>query len=80
MLMVGTGYATGILAGLPEIVFAGTGAPLPAKLRGLSDRQAHGYWRRCWRASSLCTLGAALYHQVGQRDGLLRRMGFGRLS
>jgi cytochrome b561 len=42
LVMVGTGYATGILAGLPAIVFGGSGDPLP--------RMA--IWRRSWPASS----------------------------
>jgi cytochrome b561 len=77
-LMAGTGFATGLAAGLPEIVFAGSGAPLPQSFADYPTFQAH-----FWLATLLVGLialhvGAALHHQLVQRDGLLRRMGFGR--
>jgi cytochrome b561 len=78
VLMVATGFATGLAAGLPEIVFAGSGAPLPQSFAAYPTFQAH-----FWLATLLVGLialhvGAALHHHLVQRDGLLRRMGFGR--
>jgi cytochrome b561 len=77
-LMAGTGFATGLAAGLPEIVFAGSGAPLPQSFAAYPTFQVH-----FWLATLLVGLialhvGAALHHQLVQRAGLLRRMGFGR--
>ena len=78
VLMAGTGFATALAAGLPEIVFAGSGAPLPKSFAAYPTFQAH-----FWLASVLVGLivlhvGAALHHQLVQRDGLLRRVGLGR--
>ena len=79
VLMVGTGFATGLAAGLPEIVFAGSGAPLPASFAGYPTFQAHFWLATLLLALIVLHLGAALYHQLVQRDGLLRRMGLRRL-
>lgn len=77
LLMATTGLATAVLAKLNEIVFAGSGAPLPADLSVFPTRVAHGYI--AWGFAMLIALhfGAALYHHLVRGDGLLRRMGFG---
>ena len=76
--MVATGYATGLLARLNEIVFARSGAPLPPTFDGYPTFHAHG-----WIATLLALLIAlhvagALWHWLGRRDGVMRRMGLGR--
>jgi cytochrome b561 len=77
VLMVGTGFATGLLAGLPEIVFAQSGAPLPESFAAYPTFQAH-FWLATLLASLVVLhVVAALYYQLVRRDGLLRRMGFG---
>ena len=43
LLMAGTGFATAILAGLPAIVFAGSGDPLTHSFLIYPTRVAHGY-------------------------------------
>jgi cytochrome b561 len=78
VLMVGTGFATGLLAGLPEIVFAGSGAPLPATFAVYPTFQAHFWLATLLAAFIVLHVVAALHHQLVQRDGLLRRMGLGR--
>jgi cytochrome b561 len=75
--MVATGYATGLLARLNEIVFARSGAPLPATFDAYPTFIAHG-----WIATLLALLIAlhvagALWHWLARRDGVMRRMGFG---
>jgi cytochrome b561 len=77
LLMAATGLATAVLAQLNEIVFAGSGAPLPADLSVYPTRVAHGYL--AWLFLSLIALHvvAALYHHLVRGDGLLNRMGFG---
>ncbi|MEO8152014.1 MAG: cytochrome b/b6 domain-containing protein [Rhizobacter sp.] len=76
--MAGTGYATGLLAGLPDIVFAGSGAPLPATFMTYPTRVAHGYIAALLVAFIALHVLAALYHQFVKKDSLLRRMWFGQ--
>ena len=78
VLMVGTGFATGLLAGLPDIVFAGSGAPLPATFAVYPTFQAHFWLATLLAVFIVLHVLAALHHQLVQRDGLLRRMGLGR--
>ncbi|MGO8798880.1 MAG: cytochrome b [Roseiarcus sp.] len=75
--MVASGYATAILAGLPAIVFGGSGAPLPAHFGVYPPFRAH-FWLAVLLAALIVlhTL-AALYHQFVRRDRLFRRMWFG---
>ncbi len=72
-----TGYATGLLARLNEIVFARSGAPLPPTFDAYPTFHAHG-----WIAMLLAVLIAlhaagALWHWLGRHDGVMRRMGLG---
>ena len=78
LLIAGTGFATAILAGLPEIVFAGSGDPLPPNFMIYPSRVAHGYLATILAALIGLHLIATLYHHFVRKDGLLRRMGFGR--
>jgi cytochrome b561 len=75
--MVITGYATGLVARLNEIVFARSGAPLPANFDVYPTFRVHG-----WIATALAVLVAshvagALWHGLARRDGVMRRMGLG---
>lgn len=78
VLMVATGFATGLAAGLPEIVFAGSGAPLPQSFAAFPTWVAHFWLATLLLGFIVLHVGAALHHQLVRRDGLLRRMGFGR--
>jgi cytochrome b561 len=78
LLMAGTGYATALLAGLPAIVFGGSGDPLPATFLTFPTRIAHGYLAALLTALIGLHVLAALYHHFVRNDGLLRRMFFGR--
>ena len=78
VLMVGTGYATGLIAGLPAIVFGGSGAALPASFDGYPTFIAHGFLAGLLATLVAVHVLAALYHQFRRHDGPLRRMGFGR--
>jgi cytochrome b561 len=78
LLMVGTGYATAILAGLNKIVFQGSGDPLPPSFGVYPTFVAHGYIAAFLAGFIVLHVLAALYHQFVRRDGLLRRMFFGR--
>ena len=75
--MVVTGYSTGLIAHLNDIVFARNGAPLPPSFDAYPTFHLHG-----WIASILAILVAlhamgALWHWLVRRDGVMRRMGFG---
>lgn len=76
--MVITGLATALLAGLPAIVFGGSGAPLPESFAVFPTRVVHGVIAKLFIALISLHVLAALWHQFVRRDGLLRRMGFGR--
>ena len=77
-LMAVSGVATSVQAGLPAIVFAGTGAPLPESFAIYRPRAAHGVMATLLLALAALHILAALYHQLVRRDGLLSRMWFAR--
>jgi cytochrome b561 len=78
LLMATTGLATAFLAGLFDIVFAGSGAPLPVTFAVFPTRIAHGIIAKAIFALIGLHVLAALYHQFIRRDGLLGRMWFGK--
>jgi cytochrome b561 len=75
--MVGSGLAMARMAGLPAIVFGGSGAPLPADFGIYAPRIAHGIIATLISLLLAVHVAAALYHQFVLRDGLFRRMWFG---
>jgi cytochrome b561 len=78
LLMVGSGYATALLAGLNRIVFQHSGEPLPATFDSFPSFVAHGYIAALLTIFIALHVVAALYHHFVRGDGLLRRMAFGR--
>jgi hypothetical protein len=66
------------LSPLPGIVFAASGTPLPKSFSAYPTFQAHFWLATLLVGLIVLHVGAALHHQFVQRDGLLRRMGFGR--
>ena len=78
LLMVGTGFATAILAGLNRIVFQRSGEPLPESFAAYQTFIAHGYIALLLAGFIVLHVLAALYHQFVRRDQLFRRMWFGR--
>jgi cytochrome b561 len=78
LLMVASGYTTGILAGLPAIVFGGSGDPLPATFAIYPSFVAHGYIAALLAGFIALHVLAAFYHQFVRKDGLFGRMFFGR--
>lgn len=78
LMMAATGLATALLAGLNEIVFQGSGEPLPADLGVYPTRVAHGYAASIFVVLIGMHAAAALYHQFVRKDGLAGRMWFGR--
>jgi cytochrome b561 len=78
VLMVGSGYATAILAGLNRSVFEGSGDPLPPDFSVYPTFMAHGTLAALLAGFIVLHVLAALFHQFVLKDGLLRRMLFGR--
>jgi cytochrome b561 len=77
-LMVATGFTTAILAGLNKIVFQGSGDALPPDFLIYPTRVAHGAIAVLLVGFILLHVLAAFYHQFVRKDGLFRRMFFGR--
>jgi cytochrome b561 len=78
LLMAGSGYATAIFAGLNKSVFQHSGEPLPESFEIYPSFVAHGYVALLLAGFVILHALAALYHQFVRKDGLLRRMWFGR--
>ncbi len=78
--MAGSGLTTAVMAGLPDIVFGGSGAPLPEDFSIYPPRVAHGIIATLIGLLLLLHIAAALYHQFVRKDGLFRRMWFGDRS
>ena len=77
ILMAASGVALALQAGLPEIVFRGAGS-LPESFSAFTPRRVHGLLARLLLALIALHVLAALYHQFVRRDGLLRRLSFGK--
>lgn len=75
--MAVSGIATARLAGLPDIVFGGSGAPLPPDFGIYAPRAAHGLVATLLGLLILAHVAAALYHQLVRKDRLFARMWFG---
>src|SRR5580765_4081838 len=76
--MVATGLATAVLAGLPDIVFGASGAPLPESFAIFPTRVIHGVLAKLLVTLIFVHASAALYHHFIRHDRLLARMWFGR--
>ncbi|MDG4648939.1 cytochrome b/b6 domain-containing protein [Roseibacterium sp. SDUM158017] len=78
--MVLTGLATALGAGLFPIVYGGAAETLPPELAAMPTRVVHGLIATLLLALIALHFLAALYHQIVLKDGLLRRMWFGKRS
>jgi cytochrome b561 len=76
ILMAVSGMVTSNLAGLPDIVFFGSGASLPASFDDLLPRMAHGVIAKLLMALIVGHIAAFLYHQFIRKDKLISRMWF----
>src|ERR1700733_6572524 len=76
--MAGTGLATAFLAGLFPIVYGHSGAPLPPSFLVFPTRVAHGIIGWTLAAFIAMHFFAVMFHQFVRKDGVLRRMWFGR--
>ena len=76
ILMTATGVGMFILSGAGPILFGGGTEALP-DLNDFAPRVPHGIGARLLVALLVLHAGAALYHQIIRKDGLLSRMWFG---
>ncbi|SLN37270.1 cytochrome b [Roseisalinus antarcticus] len=76
--MVLSGIAMAFSTGLFSIAYGGSGEPLPANLSEIAPRLAHGLFSTLLLMLVGLHIAAALYHQFFLRDGLFRRMWFGK--
>lgn len=77
-VMVASGAATALLAGLPEIVFGGGAGPLPESFAIYAPRVVHGWIGKALMALIGVHLAGVIFHQFGLKDRLLSRMWFGK--
>ncbi|SEW13765.1 cytochrome b561 [Aliiroseovarius sediminilitoris] len=77
LLMVVSGIGISITAGLPAIVFGGSGTPLPETFDDLTPRVLHGITATLLALTIVAHIAGWLYHQYVLKDGLIRRMWFG---
>jgi cytochrome b561 len=76
-IMLVSGMTMAAMTGLPDIVFNGIGS-LPSDFWHLLPRVVHGIVAKALFALIALHIGAAVYHQVIRKDGLLSRMWFGK--
>jgi len=77
-LMAASGIGIAVLAGLPDIVFFGSGAPFPESFEIFPPRIGHGFFAKLLIALIALHAAAALFHQFIRKDGLIARMWFGK--
>ncbi|MBT3013807.1 MAG: cytochrome b/b6 domain-containing protein [Candidatus Thiodiazotropha sp. (ex Lucina aurantia)] len=78
ILMGASGFATANMAGLPEVVFGNSGAPLVSTFDDFPPRIAHGVLSQLLLILIIGHVLAFLYHQYVRKDSLFSRMWFGR--
>lgn len=77
LAMCASGLAISIATGLPDIVFGGSGEPLPDNFDDLPQRTAHGVLATVLGLLILAHVLAGLFHQFIRKDKLFSRMWFG---
>ena len=76
--MLGSGLATAVISGLPDIVFNNSGVALPEDFSNILPRVFHGVIAKVLLAMIFFHVLGALYHQFVRKDSLLSRMWFGK--
>ncbi len=77
IVMAASGIGISVLAGLPPIVFGGSGDPLPVDFSAYPPRFVHGMVANLLVLFVLLHVAAFAWHQWVKKDGLFRRMWFG---
>jgi len=76
--MLGSGIATAIISGLPDIIFNNSGVALPTDFNDIFPRIVHGVLATLLFIMIFAHILGALYHQFIRKDGLFSRIWFGR--
>lgn len=76
--MVASGMATAFATGLPDIVFGPAGGVVPATLREVAPRVAHGWIAKGIFLLVVLHVAGALMRQFVNKDGTMGRMWFGK--
>ncbi len=76
--MAVTGLATANTAGLPDIIFFGSGTPLPVNFDDIFTRNVHKALSLVLILVIASHILAAFYHQAVRKDSLFSRMWFGK--
>lgn len=76
--MVASGMATSLSTGLSEVVWGTAGGTVPANLREVAPRIAHGWIAKGIGLLVLLHVAGALLRHVVNKDGTLGRMWFGK--
>lgn len=76
-LVAATGTAIAIQSGMGDVVFDGVGS-LPDDFSAYPPRLAHGILTKLLMALVAAHFLAALYHQFALKDGIFKRMWFGK--
>lgn len=76
--MVASGMATSLTTGLSEVVWGSAGGVVPANLREVAPRIAHGWIAKGIALLVLLHVAGALMRHFVNRDGTLGRMWFGK--
>ena len=77
-MMIGSGLATALSAGLFGITLGSNGLPIPEDLTIYAPRVAHGIIASVMLALIALHVLAWVYHQFILKDGLISRMWFGK--
>jgi cytochrome b561 len=78
LLMYASGFSTELISGLNHIVFERNGHPLPKTFAVYPTFQIHAVLAGLLAVLIAVHISAALYHQFVRKDGLFRRMWFGK--
>jgi cytochrome b561 len=78
LLLAATGLTAAIQLGLQPIVFGGSGEPLPSTFASSPAWHAHAYLAALFAVLVVLHIVGALHRHFIVKDGLLRRMWFGR--
>lgn len=77
IMMAGSGIGISVLAGLPPIVFGGSGDPLPPDFWAYPPRYAHAILANILMVLIVLHVAAFAWHQWVKKDSLFHRMWFG---
>ena len=78
ILMAFAGIGITVQAGLPDIVFGGSGEPLPKDFFEFPPRIGHAIIAKILMIMIALHVVGALYHQIKLKDRLISRMWFGK--